>query len=184
MMKILKRIAIALVLIILVFAVIFMIPIGDPEADHLSEHFMKIEQYLEKRDARKTEVSHADVAWHLDHILKVIDRLYGGVEASKAEDFPGSRFSVQKEIVFLLGDFPRGVAQAPESVTPPETILTEDIIRQLEDVKERLSKASQLDPDQFVEHPVFGPMGRNEALRFIEIHTDHHFKIIEDILED
>ncbi|MDW3194377.1 MAG: hypothetical protein R8G66_18520 [Cytophagales bacterium] len=183
-MKIFKRIAIVLVLIVLVFAVIFMIPIGDPQADHMSTHFVKIEEYLQHRDMRNTEVSQADVAWHLDHILKVIDRLYGGVEVSKAEDFPGSNFSVQKEIVFLLGDFPRGVAQAPESVTPPETILTEDIIRQLEDAKARISEASQLNPDQFVNHPVFGPMGRNEALRFIEIHTDHHFKIIEDILAE
>lgn len=183
-MKILKGIAIALVLIALVFTVIFMIPIGDPKEDHMAEHFERIERYLKQRDVRNTEVSQADVAWHLDHVLKVLHRLYGGVEESNAEDFPGSRFSVQKEIVFLLGDFPRGVAQAPESVRPPDKILTEDIIKQLLEAKIMMSKAHQLDPDQFVNHPVFGPMGRNEAMRFIEIHTGHHFKIIEDILAE
>lgn len=174
-MKILKRTGIVLLSIIVIVVILFMWPIGDPESDHMAEHFEKIEQYLEQRDERNTEVSQADVAWHLDHILKVIDWLYGGVETSSAEDFTGSRFSVQKEIVFLLGDFPRGAAQAPESVTPPETILTEDIISQLEDAKARISKASQLDSDQYVDHPVFGPMARNEVLRFIEIHTNHHF---------
>ena len=181
-MKILKRLGLLLLLMVLILAVLVMQPIEDPTPNYMADHFEKFEQYLEKRDERNIEVSQADLAWHLDHILKTMNTIYDAVEQSETEKFPGSSFSIQKKMLFLMGDFPRGVAQAPESVRPPEVILTDDLLSQLERSKRRMNDAHKLDPGQYFDHPVFGPMGRNEAIRFIRIHTDHHYKIIEDIL--
>lgn len=183
-MKILKRIGIVLLLIVLVLTTIFMIPIGPPEDNYMSEHFSKIEDYLENRDAKNTNVSQVDVAWHLDHVLKAIIAMHTSMESSDPTKFDGGKFSLPKEFIFLMGDFPRGVAQAPDHLRPPADIKTDDILNQLEEARERMSRLKELDPDQYWKNDAFGQMPRNEAVRFIEIHTDHHFKIIEDILTD
>ena len=183
-MKILKRIGIVLVLIVLVFAIIFMIPIGDPESPYMTEHFEKVELYLEHRDVRNTEVSQASVAWQLDHVLRSIISIHTALEESDPKDYDGGKFSIPKEVVFLLGDFPRGVAQAPDALNPPENVSTEEIMAHFKEAKERMGRIDQLDEHQFFDNPAFGKMARNEALRFIKIHTDHHYKIIEDILAE
>ncbi len=183
-MKTLKKIGIVLVLIIVVFSIIFMIPVGEPETPYMTEELAKIEQYLENRDAKNNEVSQVDVAWHLDHVLKTIVSIHSDMEGSDPAEYDGGKFSIPLEMIFLMGDFPRGVAQAPDNVRPPENIRTADILLQLEEARDRLNRVGKLEPNQYFENAAFGQMSRNEAVRFIKIHTNHHYKIIEDILAE
>lgn len=142
-----------------------------------------MEGYIAQRDVISPEVSAVDVAWHLDHSMKVVLKLY---QALKYSDPAAHRsaFKPVRSLVFTTGRMPRGVGKAPKSVLPPENIVTEDIVRQLNEVRALLTKFPELDAKQHFEHPVFGVLKRKRAMRFLRIHTRHHLRIIEDIVRE
>lgn len=86
-------------------------------------------------------------------------------------------------VVLLLGRIPRGRGKAP-SITRPPSVGPDTVREQLESVKKRLET---LDLDYLSSlglahpHPVFGILSLTRWLRFIEIHHNHHTRIITDI---
>ena len=178
-----KKIGIVLLVIVLVFIAVYIANNRESSQDFLDDEFAKIENYIPKRDVKNTTISQADVAWHLDHILKTINQISTNLENSNPNNYQ-STFSLQQVIVHTTGTIPRGVAQSPQSVRPPDIILTEAIFLQLKQAKEHLDKINSLDENAFIEHPVFKNLDRDQTRRFIKIHTKHHLKIIKDILED
>nr|WP_298996745.1 DUF1569 domain-containing protein [uncultured Allomuricauda sp.] len=141
-----------------------------------------LESYILERDRSKPKVSKADVAWHLDHSLKTINRICEALENSHPEKFK-SNLNFTRILIFAWGDFPRGVAKAPKLVRPPEEIQTEDLYAQLEEAKENLKKIESLHENVHFEHPYFDVINKGQTKRFLKIHTGHHLKIIEDILK-
>ena len=142
----------------------------------------KIENTIEFRDAKNEEVSKSDVAWHLDHMLKVINRITETLEASDPEAYEGS-FNFTKIASLTAGFIPRGRAQSPQSVRPPEIILTKDIFKQLTEARRNIETLQTLEAKANFAHPIFGMLDKAQTIRFLEVHTNHHLKIIADILE-
>ena len=103
------------------------------------EHLNEIEQCIPHRDSLKPTVSKVDVAWHLDHSLKVINKIYEALESSQPSTYK-YQFSWVRVVAFTMGDFPRGIAQSPQAVRPPEVIETEDLYAQLEEARNTLEK--------------------------------------------
>ncbi|WP_420320606.1 DUF1569 domain-containing protein [Flagellimonas sp.] len=134
------------------------------------------------RDVLNPKVSKANVAWHLDHMLKTINVICKSLEVSNPEEYK-SNFSLTRAIIYTLGDFPRGVAKAPRVVRPPEVINTEDLHRQLQMAKENLQAIQSLDAKAHFEHPYFSVLNKNQSIRFLKIHTGHHLKIVRDIVK-
>jgi|GEM_PF-349366 len=147
----------------------------------LASEFEQFERYVEKRDSIAPDVSAVNVAWHLDHLLKVINGISSQVDSSDPATYE-SNYKFIRTVVFTSGRMPRGVGKAPESVRPPEVILTEDIYKQLSSAKKALDNFSTLDKRQYFNHPVFGTLNRNRSRRFLKIHTRHHLRIIRDIV--
>ncbi|MEL6652894.1 MAG: DUF1569 domain-containing protein [Bacteroidota bacterium] len=147
----------------------------------LEEKLLEIESLIAQRDALDTTISQAPVAWHLDHSLKVINGIFSTLSGSDPAQYQ-SDFNFTRSAVFISGSIPRGVAQSPKSVRPPEVIVTEDIRKQLSEARSNLQAFTTLPEGANFEHPVFGNLNRKKSLRFLEIHTDHHLKIIRDIL--
>ena len=141
----------------------------------------RLENYLGRRDASAPEVSVADVAWHLDHALKVVLKIYEALEMSDAGAYSYSINPV-RAMVFATGRFPRGVAKAPKEVTPPDDIFTEDVLAQLAEARALLPMFSELDRRKFYDHFMFGKLNRRRAMKFLVIHTRHHLRIVEDIV--
>lgn len=147
----------------------------------LSDQFRHIESLMEFRDRINVNVSKVSVAWHLDHLLKVINGIYAALKQSDPKKY-SSDFNISRSTIFILGKFPRGRGQSPQSVLPPENILIEDLLEQLEQSKKNVLTIDTLDKNQYFRHAVFGTLNRDKAKRFIEIHTNHHLRIIRDIL--
>lgn len=147
----------------------------------LERELAQIMAHIPNRDAHDPKVSQVDVAWHLDHMLKTINKIYEALEGSNPASF-ASNISISRFFVYAFGDFPRGYAKAPKIVLPPEIITTESLYQQLEEAKESLRKWESLNAKSHFKHPYFNVINKKQSLRFLQIHTRHHLKIVRDIL--
>ncbi len=155
--------------------------VTDP--NFMDNNIAEIEQKIPLRDELNPSVSKVDVAWHLDHSLKTINRICDSLFASNPDSYRSS-INISRILSLSNNYIPRGKAQSPKVVLPPEEIRTEDLYIQLEDAKKNLVRIFEANVNSNFRHPVFGLLNRGQALRFIEVHTEHHLKIMRDILEE
>ena len=148
----------------------------------MDDQMESLHDFILQRDVKNPMVSKADVAWHIDHSVKTINRIYEALEESNPEEYRYT-FSFSRICIFAWGDFPRGVAEAPKVVRPPMDIETENLYVQWEEARQNLNKLKELDDRVHFEHPYFNIINKGQTKRFLRIHTRHHLKIIEDILK-
>lgn len=178
-----KKVIWALIVVIIGATTISIINNREHNKDFLDAELMTIQNYFGQREGNNPQVSEANVAWHLDHSLKTINRICEALIASNPEDYH-SKFNIQRIVVHTTGRIPRGAAQSPQSVRPPDVILLDSLRWQLEAARTNLDKISALEEHAFFAHPVFDQLDRDQTRRFLDIHTNHHLKIIEDILDE
>ena len=106
-----------------------------------------------------------DIAWHIDHSLKVINNVAIAVQSSDPKTYVNN-FSLLGKLFFMLGFFPRGKAKAPKHVLPPETILKEDLISQIELAKTNIGSITSLEKNAYFKHPLFGNVNTSRIHRF------------------
>lgn len=147
----------------------------------LDKELTELLSYLPKRDSVQVAVSSVSVAWHIDHTLKVLNAVLNSLEQSTPNNFKAN-INFLRGVVFMTKNMPRGVGKAPKSVLPPEDIKNEDILAQLQEVKQRFSTINALPKKASFDHPVFGLLKTKKSIKFLDIHTNHHLKIIRDIL--
>lgn len=148
----------------------------------IENQLKQIENYIPNREAIKTEISKANVAWHLDHSLKVINAVAKSMETSDPILFRNN-FTLIGKICFKLGFFPRGKAKAPKYVQPPEVILDSAIISQLAEARQNIKGINNLEENAYFRHPLFGHINKKRVIRFLSTHTNHHLKIVKSILK-
>lgn len=51
------------------------------------------------------------------------------------------------------------------------------------ETRNNIKQLALLPSDKFIEHPVFGQLKLDETINFLDTHTKHHLKIIEDIIK-
>lgn len=151
------------------------------EEQFLSEQLSKIEALIPVLNKHNPKISKAGIGWHLDHSLKVINSVYHAVRSSDPAEYK-EEFNVARTAIFKIGKIPRGTANSPKSVLPPEQINAEDIKTQLHEARNNSASFQLLDKNQFFKHFGFGNLNRDLAKRFLEIHTNHHLSIIKDII--
>ena len=132
-------------------------------------------------EQKNLAVSQASVGWHLEHSLLALIKMITAVEHSNPADFK-REFNIKRLIVLTLGKIPRGKANAPESVKPGGEISEEIIKALIEKAKQKAERFEKLNADKFFKHPVFGDVRVKQARKVIAIHTDHHIRIINDII--
>ena len=147
----------------------------------LEQEFTELESYIVKKDTRNDKVSKSDVAWQIDHSLKVINGIYSKMKESNPADFKFS-MSVAFLYIRLRNSIPRGAARTPKSVDAAPEITIEDIQRRLTRAKERMMAFEELPEKAYFEHPYFGHLKKSTTRWFLKLHTEHHLKIIRDIL--
>lgn len=149
---------------------------------------MLLEQYIQilkdkaaYADKQTDTVSAKGVDWHIDHSCRAIIVINKALQNSDPDKYVGS---IHPKIVafFELGVLPRGKAQAPKEIVAKNAITQESLEQLLEAAKKALSLMVSLPKNSHFNHPVFGILPLDMTIRFLEIHTKHHLKIIDDII--
>lgn len=152
------------------------------QLQRLSAQLDEMEQKIPFSGSIAPAVSKVPVSWHLAHNLKVINSILKGLEISEPASFRRS-FSWKKELVYLFGKMPRGKARAPKRVLPEANVSAEELQKEIREIRRRLTLIKDLPKNAFFEHPYFGHISRDETPKFLVIHTEHHLKIMRDILK-
>ncbi|MEM6299364.1 MAG: DinB family protein [Bacteroidota bacterium] len=139
-----------------------------------------LEKYIPEASKRNESVSKVDVGWHLDHSMKVLSGITQALGHSDPKVFR-STFNIQWQFIKLRG-IPRGVGRAPKQVSPEKSKSIQELKSQLEQTRNTLKKLSNLHAKSHFEHPYFGNMDLKNTQKFMRMHTQHHLKIIDDIL--
>jgi hypothetical protein len=148
----------------------------------LSEQINEIELLIPLHHKINPAFSKASVGWHLGHMIKVITGIYKALSQSDPTAYRPD-FNIRRKLIFMAGFFPRGRARAPKSMRPPDIILTDDLLQQLDKACNHLRNFDALHKNQFFNHYIFGVLNKEKAKRFIVIHTKHHLSIIRDIIK-
>ena len=137
------------------------------------------EERLFKTNERVSAWSPAE---HVDHLLKVtksiIDRLPSEEAVPRGISFVG-------RVILALRWIPRGRGRAPEKLTGKRATPSERQARLARvTVAVEAVDAAAVDATRIrnVPHPRFGGLTPAQALRFVTVHTEHHLKIVRDIL--
>ena len=148
----------------------------------LNNEFHFIRENLINIDKENLKVSKVNVGWHLDHSLKVINGVFKVLKNSNSSEYK-KEFNKLRFVVFLIGRFPRGRAKSPRRVLPPEIVVKEDVESQLNLAIENVKLISCIKENQYFTHPLFKQLNKKQTLKFLRLHTNHHLKIVKDILK-
>ena len=152
------------------------------DSESVAPLIKELESYIAVKDKRNDVVSKSDVAWQIDHSLKVLNLVSDSIINSNPEDYKW-RFNKWRLLFFTLGYIPRGKGRAPKIVKPPEIISLDDLKAQLQLAYKNVDGLKPLHKNANFTHFIFGQLNRDKTIQFLKLHTNHHLKIIRDILK-
>lgn len=147
----------------------------------LQQLLLVVEEKIPHHEKLNTTVSASSVGWQIEHILLTIKIILEGLKKSNPKDYKW-KFNILRTVVYTTKNIPRGKAKAP-SIVRPEKYDEATIRHHLQKVKDALKNTEELHEKQFISHPFFGHLGMKKTIKFLEIHTIHHLKIIDDIIQ-
>ncbi|MCD9856040.1 DUF1569 domain-containing protein [Epilithonimonas sp. JDS] len=150
--------------------------------DKIEIQLQKIELLLSKIDVTNEKVSKASVGWHLEHLLLILNSSLKGLTMTNPKDY-NPKFSLKKFVFLNFGMIPRGKIRAPKQFIPLEVPTRESILKLINRAKERLKAVENLPEKSFITHPFLGDFDRKTTFRFLWLHSNHHLKIVDDILK-
>ena len=146
----------------------------------LRKQLDELESFIPQLDVRNEAISASSVGWQMEHDLLVISSVIEGVKRSDSTKYKW-RFKPLKYVILWRGVIPRGKVGAPKIVTPGE--ITQETLRaHVALCRQRLAELEQVGMDHYFTHPFFGDLKKKETLRFLYVHTEHHLKIIREML--
>ena len=150
--------------------------------EKLNHLIAELESKITYNETVNLEVSTGSVGWHIEHSLKTIDQIVTACKASNPDEYKWKFNFKRFLIVAILNKIPRGKVKAPKSVQPEGTISQETLELTLKNLKHNLSNWDQLEKNAYFQHPFLDELNKKATEKFLVLHTNHHFKIINDIL--
>jgi hypothetical protein len=148
----------------------------------------KLNSLLDKYEAQITNyskfnqtISEGNVGWHIVHSCLVIDSVCGAVCKSDPTKFI-KKFSFKAFLVLLVNSFPRGKAKAPSFTMPSEELSPASILQSIQASRKCIEALAKAGKNQYFTHPIFGDLNAADTFKFLAVHTNHHLKIIKDIV--
>ncbi|GAA4973728.1 DinB family protein [Algibacter aquimarinus] len=154
---------------------------SDKGKSNLKVKLNEVTSYIAVRDTINIEVSEASVAWHMDHIYLMVNQIYKALKYSDESNYKAES-NKTRDYVFTSNTLPRGKVSAPESVRPAENVTITTLRMHYDEALAKVEKLPLLAENKHFNHPILGTMNRDETIKFLVIHTEHHLKIIRDIL--
>ena len=148
----------------------------------LEQLILLLENEIEHCDKENKNISEASVGWHIEHCTKVIARVTNAIKNANPAEFK-SKFNFVKFIIFATNKIPRGKGKAPKASLPEGEINIEILKNNITKAREKVKELYLLDENKYFEHPYFGQIKLKDSIKFLKIHTNHHLKIIADILK-
>ena len=155
---------------------------SDNSNSNLKLKLNEVASYIALRDTINLEVSEAAVAWHMDHIYLMVNQLHKALQYSDESNYKADS-NTTRDYVFTSNTLPRGKVTAPESVSPKGNITMNTLQMHYDEALATVEKLPTLAEKKHFNHLILGTMNRDETIKFLTIHTEHHLKIIRDILK-
>jgi hypothetical protein len=140
-----------------------------------------LEAQIENYSSLNKAISEGNVGWHIVHSCLVINSVCRAVCKSDPSKFI-KKFSFKAFLVLLLNSFPRGKAKAPSFTLPSEELSPASILKSIQASRASIEALAKADKNQYFTHPIFGDLNTGQTFKFLGVHTNHHLKIIKDIL--
>lgn len=148
----------------------------------LDQIIQAFESKIPKHELINPNVSKGSVGWHIEHSLLTFNLIIDALKKSNPTDYKW-KFSLSKSLVFAFNKIPRGKAKAPSVVQPKNDFNRESMEKQIAIAKKNISDLDTLRPNNYFDHPFFGKLNLKPTKIFLAIHSTHHLKIINDIIE-
>ena len=147
----------------------------------LQEEIDQIRNFAPHLEVQNESISKSTVGWQLDHTLRVLIGVSKVLAKSDPKDYKRN-FNKVRAFVFTFNKIPRGKGKAPKQVVNEEVITSEGLEKLLDLAVEGMEKINEMHPKANFQHQYFGLLNLKQTKKFLRIHTQHHLKIVEDIL--
>jgi len=141
----------------------------------------ELENKIPKQEFINNAISKSSVGWHIEHAFLTINVIIDALHKSDTIHYKW-KFNFTRSLVFTINQIPRGRVQSPKSVQPNENFTPDTLKKHFQVTKGKLEELQELHPNKYFEHPFFGKLNVKPTIKFLEIHTRHHIKIIRDII--
>ena len=147
----------------------------------MKDLLVELEQYIGCKDVFNETVSAVTVSWHIEHTCKVLEWIIRGLVSADPLEYKPEANTI-KEYILTKNRIGRGKGISPAAFLSKGDKSDEQLALLIDHGRFELKKVNKLDANAFFVHPLLGVMRKNEALQFLRIHTEHHLKIIRDII--
>jgi hypothetical protein len=148
----------------------------------LSAYIQALEDSIPHAEKINPTVSSGAVGWHVQHCLMVISGIANQLKKSDPSQYKYS-FNKIRTLVYLMNKIPRGKGKAPSVVNPVEVFSAPQLHQMIQSAKDIIEELKTLPKYSHFMHPYFGMLHLRSSYKFLNIHTNHHLKIIKDIVK-
>ena len=149
---------------------------------NLSGYIKALEDSIPHAEKINPAVSSSAVGWHIHHCLMVIIGITNQLKKSNPSQYKYS-FNKIRTLVYLMNKIPRGKGKSPSAVNPVEVLSAKDLQAMVQSAKATVEELKTLPKYSHFMHPYFGMLHLRSSHKFLNIHTNHHLKIIKDIVQ-
>lgn len=147
------------------------------------EHLIsQLESNVRNCELTVAHISTGSVGWHIEHSLLVLDLVMEALAKSNPGDYK-AKFDIRRSALMLTQKIPRGRIKAPTAVRPTINFNEATLQQHISLTRDRLRTIERLSAGKFFTHPFLGDFKLRPAIKFLMIHTQHHFRIIQDIVK-
>lgn len=150
--------------------------------EKLTQLVLQLENQIPHASFSNPAISASTVGWQIEHSLLSVNLITERLKKSNPKEYVW-KFNIGRYMILTTQKIPRGRAQAPDVVQPKADFNTDSLKAAIARARESIKELNTLDSNQYFEHPYFGKLNLKPAIQFLQIHTQHHLAIINDIIK-